>query len=486
MTSQYQRDSQTSVGYGNTPSCSLEKVHETNWQLFMWFASLEKVESYVCLFIVSWDVVNNAELSTKEFEEEITTMIQMIENLGANYTNYSMILNNYKNCRYNNDQANQTIRHSLVRNSWAELENCGLKVSSTVSDQLTRCSPSQRGYLRRMIISRIRSFQPFAHVLKENAMFKNQTSNLKKENSQDDQESLKRENEKLRAQITDLIKENSQQQVALGNLTNLSWNDDDPNNSKKLIRDITDLQDMLSDFTMVQGNDYKINNEAATALLEKWDCKVNNPGSRTNLVLGFLLQRVAIDTIMTAADKYFNGNFTNQDSDLEMDLINATANLIYCTESLRDKRKGDDDITKITPIKIRQNVYSALSCRGLPVDHTLIKDTAKKLLEEMNLYREVVDEETKDELDEQAIQITHKVIHIFYFRLKTQASEPTYQFFDAGQPVEPRLMQGAFGNDEIRKLEVEACGFPCIGIFSSDKLNSKIFMKAQVITRPKQ
>ncbi|RGB39108.1 hypothetical protein C1646_740248 [Rhizophagus diaphanus] len=91
--------------------------------------------------------------------------------------------------------------------------------------------------------------------------------------TRDTQELLKRENEDLKAQVIELIKENSKQQAALGNLTNALWNDDESHNSKKLIQDITDLQDMLTDFTMVQRSDYKIINNEANALLRAFSAK---------------------------------------------------------------------------------------------------------------------------------------------------------------------------------------------------------------------
>ncbi|PKK66521.1 hypothetical protein RhiirC2_753327, partial [Rhizophagus irregularis] len=51
---------------------SLDTVSDNNWQLFMWFASLETVENYICLFILVWDVIpvrNSAQFS-KELREE--------------------------------------------------------------------------------------------------------------------------------------------------------------------------------------------------------------------------------------------------------------------------------------------------------------------------------------------------------------------------------------------------------------------------------
>ncbi|CAB4494374.1 unnamed protein product [Rhizophagus irregularis] len=508
---------------------SLDTVSDNNWQLFMWFASLERVENYICLFILVWDgiPVRNSALFSKELREETDNLIQIIKDLnisGENNKNYSKMLVDYKDYRFLTEQ---NFRQNLVHNVWTELENHGLKNNSyAVSDQLSRCSLFQKKELRTMILSRIKSFQSFSRKIKEikelqQAPLNNKNSQVSNstiledsnkqliEGTQDIRELLKK-NEELTAQVKDLIKENSKQQAALGNLTNVSWNDDDPHNSKKLIKDITDLQDMLSDFTMVQGSDYKIIDDEANPLLKAFNCEVNCPGSRANLVLGFLLQRVTIVKILEEVEKYLNGMLEggrgtalegnrgtalegnrgtalegNRGMALERDIANTTETLINQTILFEKNRKGEDDITKITPIKIRQHVYSALSCRGFPSDHPLITTTASKLLYKMNRYRQVVDEETKSEMDDLAVQITHKVINIFHFGFKTQASVPTYKFFDAGQALEPHFMQGAFGNDESKKMEVEVCGFPCIGIFTGDKSSDRIFIKAQIITRSK-
>ncbi|EXX76485.1 hypothetical protein RirG_032700 [Rhizophagus irregularis DAOM 197198w] len=484
---------------------SLEVVHENNWQLFMWFASLETVENYICLFILVWDVipVRNSQQFTRELKEETDSLIQIIKELNIskeNDKNYSKMLEDYNNYRFFADEIH---RQNLVHDVWKELENYGLKnISYAVLEQLDRCTLLQKKELRAMILSRIKSFQSFSRKIKEikelqQAPLNNKNSQVSNstilddsnkqliEGTQDIRELLKK-NEELTAQVKDLIKENSKQQVALGNLTNVSWNDDDPHNPKKLIGDITDLQDLLSDFTMVQGSDYKIINDDANALLRAFKCEVNCPSSRASLVLGVLLQRVTITLIIESAEKYLNGVFESQETALERDIVNTTETLITQTLLFEENRKGEDDVTKITPIKIRQHVYSALSCRGFPSDHPLIKSTATRLLNKMNRYRQVVDEVTNDETNDLAIQITHKVINIFWFSFKTQAIVPTYKFFEAGQALEPHLMQGAFGNDESRKLEVEVCGFPCIGIFTGDKLSDRIFIKAQIITRSKR
>ncbi|CAB4438871.1 unnamed protein product [Rhizophagus irregularis] len=487
---------------------SLDVVSENNWQLFMWFASLETIENYICLFILVWDVipVRNSPQFSRELKEETDNLIQIIKELNIseeNDKNYPKMLGDYNNYRF---VAEQTFRQNLVHNVWKELENYGLKNNYVaVSEQLERCSLLQKKELRAMILSRIKSFQSFSRKIKgikelQEAPLNNKNSQVSNstiledsnkqliEGTQDIQDirELLKKNEELTAQVTDLIKENSKQQAALGNLTNVSWNDDDPHNSKKLIKGITDLQDMLSDFTMVQGSDFKIINEEANALLGAFKCEVNCPSSRASLVLGFLLQRVTIVKILEEVEKYLNGMLKgSRETALEREIANTTETLINQTILFEKSRGGEDDITKITPVKIRQHVYSALSCRGFPRDHSLVTTTASKLLHKMDRYRQVVDEETKSEMDELAVQITHKVINIFHFGFKTQASVPTYKFFDAGQALEPHLMQGAFGKDESKKLEVEVCGFPCIGIFTDNKSSDKIFIKAQIVTRSK-
>ncbi|PKY33876.1 hypothetical protein RhiirB3_532646 [Rhizophagus irregularis] len=215
-----------------------------------------------------------------------------------------------------------------------------------------------------MILSRIKSFQSFSRkikeakelqqvplnnkmkdenqekILSENKSLENQivgladnksqigNSVILEDESRDTQELKKRENENLKTQVKELIKENSKQQAALDNLTNVFWNDDESHNSKKLIQDITDLQDMLTDFTMVQGSDYKINNNEANSLLRAFKCEVNCPSSRASLVLGFLLQRITIAKIIEEVEKYLNGFSKNQEMTLERDIVNTTETLI--------------------------------------------------------------------------------------------------------------------------------------------------------------
>src|SRR5205814_1838191 len=99
-------------------------------------------------------------------------------------------------------------------------------------------------------------------LIKENENLKSQVTDLVA-----DHELLLEENENLKSQVATLVEENFQKAVPSNprNSTIVSLNDD-VNNEKKLISDIKELQDMLDDFTMVQGSGYKIKDQNVASL----------------------------------------------------------------------------------------------------------------------------------------------------------------------------------------------------------------------------
>ncbi|CAG8485768.1 5119_t:CDS:1 [Funneliformis caledonium] len=452
----------------DTQIYALETIHSLDWKLFRWLASLQKVENFIYLFIVIWNSTSlrdNPQIS-QEFINDTKNLIESVKELATfkalhttQSNEYISNLIEYKNSRC---AENHALSKKLANNAWAELEDNRLNNSYAFEEQLLRLTYDQKMYLRQMIYHRMSSFRLTATKL---------------------QYAWKKIGN-LQEQIKALKEENSQQQAALGKIINVSWDDDDCNSSAKLISDIEELQDMLTDFTMVQGSDFKVNKDSATNLLKNYNCHTKYPSTDAELVLGALLQRCTIATVLDEAQKHILNARSENFDPLESDIVNTTESLISYTELFREKRKGNDDITKITPIKIRQHVYSALGCRGFSDDENpLIKRTANKLLDEMNQFRQVTDKETSDELIDLALNITREIINIFCFRLKTQASELQHKFFQAGQAIDTRYMQGSFGREEAKKLEVEICGFPCIGVFDNDR---KVFTKAQVIARQKR
>ncbi|CAG8454029.1 13054_t:CDS:1 [Funneliformis caledonium] len=370
---------------------------------------------------------------------------------------YISNLMEYKNSRCD---YNRALRKRLTDNAWAELVDHGLKYSHAFEKQLLHLTSDQKMFLRQTIYHRMNSFRVTAKKI---------------------QNAWKKEVGNLQEQIKSLNEENSQQQAALGNVINVSWDDDDSNSTSRLISDIEELQDMLTDFTMVQGSDFKVNKDSATNILKVYNCQTKYPSTDGDLVLGAILQRCTITTILNEVYYHIQRAHSDDIDLLESDIVNATDSLIRYTELFREHRKGSDNITKVTPIKVRQHVYSALGCRGFSDDEDpLIKRTANKLLDEMKQFRQITDKETSDEFNDLAFKISREVINIFCFRLKTQVVELQHKFYQDGQAIEVRFMQGSFGLDEVKKLEVEICGFPCIGVFDGDQ---KVCTKAQVIAR---
>ncbi|CAI2169095.1 5874_t:CDS:2 [Funneliformis geosporum] len=412
------------------PLYTLECFSYVEWKLIRWLASLKNVENLIYLFIVIWNSVSlqsNEQILLHEFNKETNKMVAAVNELTK------------------------------------------LKALDISQKQLQRLTNDHKMYLRQTIFNRLNSFRSTAIQIqnawkKEESILKEQIKTLKEENKT-------------------LKEENLQQQAVLDNVIKVSCDYDDSNNTAKLIADIEELQDMLSDFTMVQGSDFKVNIDVATSLLKKYNCQEEYPSTDADFILGAVLQRCTIATILDELQKHLQNARSDNIDTLESDIVNTTERLIKYTELLRDKRKDSDDISKFTPIKIRQYVYSALGCRGFLDDNPLIKITANKLLIKMNNFRQVMGKETSDELYDLAFSITREVINIFCFRLKTQASELQHKFFQAGQAIDVRLMRGSFGSDEAKNLEVEICAFPCIGVFDGEQ---KVFTRAQVIARTKR
>ncbi|CAI2174728.1 1669_t:CDS:2 [Funneliformis geosporum] len=435
----------------------IEDVIGIDWKLIMWLASLKQFDNYVDLFILVWNVIGlKNDNGFEEFNGEVNQMKDHIKGLLANqvindeeFDKYSCLLDNYRTCRDINSN-NHEERNRLSSDAYHKLL-IGLKAS-------------QKKLLRQMILDRMDSFV--------NVSIKSVES--------------------LREQIATLDNENSHLQAALGNMTNTRPNDQDPNNAAKLNSDIMDLQQQLSDFTTVYES--VINDEKAKELFASKQVQLEFTNPKAKTILEGCLQRLIIEQILTDANSYFQKHISNSDNDetLEIEILNTTNRLIESVNRFREKRPGRDNITQITPIKVRQQIYSALGCRGFSnYDHPLIVGIAEKIRQTMDEYRKINDENIEDSID-QSIQITRKVISIIYFRLKIQQIhqqfEPTYRFFESGDEIDIRFMEGSWGRGDFKKLEVEVCYFPCIAIRDNEvtSSNPKVFTKAQVFARPKK
>ncbi|RIA83509.1 hypothetical protein C1645_833726 [Glomus cerebriforme] len=457
--------------------------YNDDWKLFIWITSIKRIENYIYFFIIIWNyflIFDEYIENSKNFNEETDQMKSYIEDLFTNSVinkqeleKYCSLLQDYRDYRYNDIKA----MRNLVSRAFNKLEKCGL-----VSNQLYNLTISQKKSLRQMILNRMESF---IDISSQSHIFEEKKNDL----SLDNPIELRKEIESLRKQNNNLAQENSHYQASLGNMINTRLDDQDPNNATKLISDIKELQHLLEEFTIVQGPEYRINKGKSIKLFSKNKCQVDFSNSNAKLILGGILQQCIITQILKDVDSYFKATESrrNPDEMIEVEILNTTERLIKSFNHFNEKRPGKDDITQIVPTKVRQQIYAALGCRGFSNEnHPFIIETAKGICKAMNDYREIIDPDILNDVESQSIEITRKIINIFYFRLKTQQIIPTYHFFQSGDEIDIHLMQGSW-HEDVKKLEVEVCYFPYIIIPADSKnlSNRKILTKAQVYTRPK-
>ncbi|CAG8479866.1 8651_t:CDS:2 [Paraglomus occultum] len=303
-------------------------------------------------------------------------------------------------------------------------------------------------------------------------------------------ESAEAEVRKLRKEMQKLKEEASAYQSALGSATNIRWSDDDSNNSVQLTKAINDLQHLLSDLCKVKGASVKINEEAAAELLRQYKCETKMTDKRPKPVLSACLQRLVLETIFSHIDAFINGSLeiaTNgrqpPDEDLEASIISTTSHLVSLVSQFSSSRKGTDQLTTITPIKIRQQIYAILGSRAfVNSSHPFIKNLTDDLVTTMSRYRVLTLEgRKKEEAMMEVHDLIQQAIHL-YFGFHAQEPVPDFKFFfESGEKLTPSMMAGPWSEDEVENLEVEICSFPLVRIADTNRVLSK----AQVIPRGK-
>ncbi|CAG8658736.1 6604_t:CDS:1, partial [Ambispora leptoticha] len=327
----------------------------------------------------------------------------------------------------------------------------------------------------------------------------------------------------------------------LGSVTNVRWGDDDVNNSVQLKRSIEDLQQMLINFTTLKGKKYgiKINETEGANLLTRYNCRTAINHKNAKKILSAALQRLTLETLFNEIEQYFkqktksskdqtsttptsttttsnNNNSGSGDlkpkdpvDDVERDIIAYTYRLNYYIDKFRNHRQGTDDLTRITPIKIRQQVYAILGIRGFIKKHEAIPSTkssnddnneaiespptsnehshyfidslVKKCLNIMAMHREIkYDAKMEQQYREETEAMVIEVVHL-YLRLHTQEPIPEFRkFFSSGEEIHASLMSGPeVADDDSGEQVVEICSFPLIAT-----QGNKVLCKAQVETRP--
>ncbi|CAG8730653.1 3174_t:CDS:1 [Racocetra persica] len=285
---------------------------------------------------------------------------------------------------------------------------------------------------------------------------------------------------------------------------------------------------LLDEFTSVKGKDVSINEEAANELLLHYKCVMRVKEGKGKPVLSAALQRLILEELFRLISEYsFQSKFENQqqsplshehsqpqqevdqqevdqqdpetsprlspipeaytikvdDNILEAEIATSMKVLCDLVKQLSESRKGTDDITNLTPINIRQQVFAALGTRGFCNDkHPFIDQLTDAILKTAGKYRQFKSKEKQTESHERAAKIA-KEIALLYFRLLAQEPVPEFtEFFEAGTPLQNNIMEGTWDDYEIHDLEVEICSFPLVSI--KDKDNSrKVLYKGVVLTR---
>ncbi|CAG8579776.1 37_t:CDS:2 [Cetraspora pellucida] len=173
------------------------------------------------------------------------------------------------------------------------------------------------------------------------------------------------------------------------------------------------------------------------------------------------------------------------DNNLEAEIATCMKVLCDLVNQLSESRKGTDDITKVTPINIRQQVYAVLGTRGFCTDkHPFVDQLTDTILKTVGKYRQFKTKEKQTESHERAAKIAKEVV-LLYFRLLAQEPVPEFtEFFEAGTPLQVNIMEGTWDDYEINDLEVEICSFPLVSVKGKDD-SRKVLNKGVVLTRRK-
>ncbi|CAG8529059.1 6151_t:CDS:2, partial [Dentiscutata heterogama] len=288
----------------------------------------------------------------------------------------------------------------------------------------------------------------------------------------------------LKKQLIELKDEASRYQSALGEATNVRFGDDDSNNQVQLSKAIIEMQNLLMDFTTVKGKDIIINEKAASELLNMYKCK-----TRGKPVISAILQRNTFELLQAQQVQYNPRSSMNQppidDAYLESEITTHMITLCNLINRLAETRNGTDEITRVAPVKVRQQVYTVLGSRGFCKDnHPIIEKLADYILDSTGKCRKISDEK-QSEFQNKALEVVKKFVHL-YFRLHAQEPIPNYSYyFEAGTPLANNVMDGSWDDDNMDNLEVEICSFPLIYIKGKDN-SKKILSKAIVLPREKE
>ncbi|CAG8543519.1 11171_t:CDS:2, partial [Funneliformis mosseae] len=257
----------------------------------------------------------------------------------------------------------------------------------------------------------------------------------------------------------ELEKEASNYQSALGVATSFNLSDEDQNHTVRLNQDILALHDTLENYVTNLKPKINVDIKVAKQILRKYKCQTEISDKDPNKpVIKAALQRHVLEEIIKQADFYFTRS--NMEHYLESEIVSKTVELTNLMEKFYKNRLGDDRVTRHTPIKLRQQVYSALGTRGFNditssngtsshSKHDFIYIISKKINKMMNKVRVIKDVEKRRYVDALAGDLVRDVVRIFYFRLKIQEPMAQYLWYENNERINKSTMKSENSNLSI-------------------------------------
>jgi hypothetical protein len=305
------------------------------------------------------------------------------------------------------------------------------------------------------------------------------TDNIIQEKYNKIQEIIKKDKEveELKQKCIEYRNENAKYQSALGAAIGLH-ND---NHSLILVREILNLQYLLSNYITTLKGKIEINIPGVQDLLKKYGSQttISIKGQHKPLIKA-VLQRHALEQIFSYAKEYFDNPYARE---IEPLMLKKAKNLSRLAEDFVNQRDGVDEITKVLHIKLRQIICGALINRGFNnidnnnqnFSHVFISEYQKVLNNEIGKYRRIIDPERRKEIENIAGEVIKKVVTLFWFQLRIQEPIPLKFWFKHNEKIDPCRMEGSWDDEEVDNLMVDICYFPLIAVN-----DSRIYTRARV------
>ncbi|KAG9293844.1 hypothetical protein G9A89_019182 [Geosiphon pyriformis] len=323
-------------------------------------------------------------------------------------------------------------------------------------------------------------FQQLQRLQEERDMWEMKHQSMQNESTFKDNQIQKLSNQ------TELAKkEAAELQAALGSVRNVQWNDNDENNAVKLTQFIERIQRSLEDVTKVKGKTIQINETSAKKFLDQY--KSQSQISENKTALSYALQKMIVKKVFVTIEnlpKGCNDRRREANASLEPWIIYDTERLIGLLKRFADKCQGGDDLTRILPTKIRQQIFASLGTLSYKEQNATITWLTNSIIKEMDQIRKILSEERKKNLHSEITNLIIDLAHLF-FRIRAQEPIPVIKWIDSGESIHTSLMTGPFDIEDSENLEVDLCYFPAIGIHLYDQKNRKVYCKAQVLARAK-